>query len=55
MSDFKAQDSHGVEGLCNLYWDSFAPNTMVYHVHKIKSDHWPLAVSFGLRRIAKPP
>lgn len=27
--------------LCNDLWQSFAPNSMVKHLHKLKSDHHP--------------
>lgn len=30
------------------------PNTMVYHFHKVKFDHRPLAIYFGKKRTAKP-
>lgn len=39
--------------LCNGFWESFAPSTMVYHLYKLKFDHRPLAINFGLNRFTK--
>lgn len=34
--------------LCNYLWEVFVPDSMVLHLHKSKSDHWPLTINFGL-------
>ncbi|TYH48911.1 hypothetical protein ES332_D10G100100v1 [Gossypium tomentosum] len=47
---------HGVEGLsqrldraiCNSEWDSFSPNRSVRNLHRLKSDHRPILISFKL-------
>lgn len=39
--------------LCNLQWESLAPNTIVTHLHKIKSDHRSLAINFGCKLVPK--
>lgn len=41
--------------LFNYLWDSIAPNTIMFHLHKIKSDHRPLAISFGKTQNSKIP
>lgn len=33
--------------LCNVEWEQLAPASMVHHLHKLKSDHRPLALCFG--------
>lgn len=32
--------------LCNYMWDRMVPNSLVYHLHRIKSDHQLLAIRF---------
>lgn len=34
--------------LCNHAWDSLLPNTLVFHLHKLKSDHCPWGITFGI-------
>ncbi|KAH1040181.1 hypothetical protein J1N35_041924 [Gossypium stocksii] len=41
--------------LCNYQWDNLVPNSMVYHIHKIKFDHHPLAIHFGQYKTLKAP
>lgn len=41
--------------LYNYQWDSLAPNTIMLHLHKIKSDHRPIAVSFCKGKKPKLP
>ncbi|TYG62224.1 hypothetical protein ES288_D07G211500v1 [Gossypium darwinii] len=38
---------------CNGDWQSYAPNTTVRHLYKLKSDHRPLLVSTNPERIEK--
>lgn len=33
--------------LYNFDWEMLAPSTVVHHLHKLKSDHRPLAICFG--------
>lgn len=43
--------------LCNQKWEGLAPNTLVTYLHKIKYDHYPLAINFGFgsaRRVPQP-
>ncbi|KAG8500538.1 hypothetical protein CXB51_002689 [Gossypium anomalum] len=35
--------------LCNYQWDNLVLNLTIYHIHKIKFDHHPLAIRFVLR------
>lgn len=39
--------------LCNFPWEIMAPETTVFHLHKLKSDHRPLAIRFGLSTLPK--
>lgn len=41
--------------LCNHSWESLVPDTRVFHLHKIKSDHRPLAINFGMISTPKVP
>ncbi|TYI87927.1 hypothetical protein E1A91_D04G170700v1 [Gossypium mustelinum] len=40
---------------CNYQWDNLVPNSTVYHIHKIKFDHHPLAIRFGQYKTLKAP
>lgn len=39
--------------LCNFLWEAMAPETTMFHLHKLKSDHWPLVIRFGLSPVPK--
>lgn len=41
--------------LCNFEWEVLAPSTVVHHLHKLKSDHRPLAICFGKNFFSKKP
>ncbi|KAK5840874.1 hypothetical protein PVK06_009779 [Gossypium arboreum] len=36
---------------CNSEWQTFAPNTTVQHLYKLKSDHCPLMVSMNPEKV----
>lgn len=37
--------------LCNSRWEDFAPNYSVQHLYRLKSDHRPILVSFGVKTL----
>lgn len=41
--------------LCNSQWETYAPATTVYHLHKLKSDHRPLAICLGGNKPSSVP
>lgn len=41
-------------GLCNFLWEFIAPNTSLFHLHRIKSDHRPLAIRLGVKVRSSP-
>lgn len=41
--------------LCNQQWEGLAPNTLVAQLHKIKSDHRPIAINFRKGLVRKVP
>lgn len=41
--------------LCNHAWDCLLPNTVVCHLHKLKSDYRPLGITFGVSKQSKTP